>query len=166
MYRRLVRSENITLFSPHDGLICTKPSSQTRSCLKSCTIIRSRWFNSQEASTCHWAVLILMQERASTGRIYIANVDHITSMALSFLLLHLFASQTCAWDHSTHSSTGIYRRPERWDRACTLSAFNLGAIRSLESLKEGRSMPLLHWIRYWIIKTIRWGSRSACQSSS
>lgn len=40
---------------------------------------------------------LMMQERASTGRIYIQNVDHCNTTVRSIRLSPRYASLTCVW---------------------------------------------------------------------
>ncbi|NYY80445.1 hypothetical protein DMH27_10625 [Raoultella planticola] len=79
----------------------------------------------------------MMQERASTGRIYIQNVDHcnthspfdpvVAPVRQSNLCLEI-ALPTKPLDDVNDENGEI--------ALCTLSAFNLGAIESLDELEE------------------------------
>lgn len=78
-----------------------------------------------------------MQERASTGRIYIANVDHINEHgAFIPALAPVRQSNLCMEITLPTRPLAFTDDPNGEIALCTLSAFNLGAIRSLESLKE------------------------------
>lgn len=98
-----------------------------------------------------------MQERASTGRIYIANVDHINEHgAFIPALAPVRQSNLCMEITLPTRPLAFTDDPNGEIALCTLSAFNLRPSVHWSLLKRWRSMPLLHWIRYWIIKTIRW----------
>ncbi|MBW0852199.1 ribonucleotide-diphosphate reductase subunit alpha, partial [Escherichia coli] len=78
MYRRLVRNENITLFSPHDvpGLydaffVDQDKFEELYLKYEADESIRKKSIPAVDLFS------TLMQERASTGRVYIANVDHM-----------------------------------------------------------------------------------------
>ncbi|HGV5221544.1 TPA: ribonucleotide-diphosphate reductase subunit alpha, partial [Klebsiella pneumoniae] len=78
MYRRLVRNENITLFSPHDvpGLYDAFFVDQDKF---EALYLQYEADESIRKKSVPAVDLFstLMQERASTGRVYIANVDHM-----------------------------------------------------------------------------------------
>ena len=76
MYTRLLKGEEITLFSPSDVRACTTRSSPIRTNSSVCTPNTKRRQHPQAAREGGGPVLLMMQERASTGRIYIQNVDH------------------------------------------------------------------------------------------
>lgn len=80
MYERLIKGKDITLFSPHDveGLYEAFFEDQELfeklyTAAESDENIRKRIIPASEVFS------MLMQERASTGRIYIQNVDHVNS---------------------------------------------------------------------------------------
>ena len=80
---------------------------------------------------------LMMQERASTGRIYIQNVDHCnTHSPFDPVVAPVRQSNLCL-------ETALPTKPledvndENGESAlCTLSAFNLGAIKGLEELED------------------------------
>ncbi|WP_159656342.1 class 1a ribonucleoside-diphosphate reductase subunit alpha [Vibrio atypicus] len=138
MYQRLVEGGNITLFSPSDvpGLYDAFFENQDRfeelyvkyendPSVKKETVKAVEMFS------------LLMQERASTGRIYIQNVDHcnthspfdseVAPVRQSNLCLEI-ALPTKPLTNVEDDSGEI--------ALCTLSAFNLGAIKSLDDLEE------------------------------
>lgn len=83
----------------------------------------------------------MMQERASTGRIYIQNVDHCnTHSPFNPAVAPVHQSNLCleiALPTKPLSDLG----DENGEIAlCTLSAFNLGAIESLDELEELASL--------------------------
>ncbi|NOI82793.1 ribonucleoside-diphosphate reductase subunit alpha [Vibrio tubiashii] len=138
MYQRLVEGGNITLFSPSDvpGLYDAFFENQDEferlyvqyendPSIKKETVKAIEMFS------------ILMQERASTGRIYIQNVDHcnthspfdseVAPVRQSNLCLEI-ALPTKPLTNVEDDSGEI--------ALCTLSAFNLGAIKSLDDFEE------------------------------
>ncbi|TQI81366.1 ribonucleoside-diphosphate reductase class Ia alpha subunit [Serratia fonticola] len=138
MYQRLIKNEDITLFSPSDvpGLYDAFFADQdeferlyTR--YEKDTSIRQQRVKAVELFS------LMMQERASTGRIYIQNVDHcnthspfdpqIAPVRQSNLCLEI-ALPTKPLDDVNDENGEI--------ALCTLSAFNLGAIDSLDDLEE------------------------------
>ncbi|WON75629.1 class 1a ribonucleoside-diphosphate reductase subunit alpha [Serratia sp. UGAL515B_01] len=138
MYQRLIKNEEITLFSPSDvpGLYDAFFADQdeferlyTR--YEQDDSIRQQRVKAVELFS------LMMQERASTGRIYIQNVDHcnthspfdpqIAPVRQSNLCLEI-ALPTKPLNDINDDSGEI--------ALCTLSAFNLGAINSLDDLEE------------------------------
>ena len=137
MYQRLIQGGNITLFSPSDapGLYDAFFADQAefeRLYLQyeKDPSIRKRQMKAVELFS------LLMQERAGTGRIYIQNVDHcnthspfdpaVAPVRQSNLCLEI-ALPTKPLDHYLDENGEI--------ALCTLSAFNLGAIESLDELE-------------------------------
>ncbi|SLM63940.1 class 1a ribonucleoside-diphosphate reductase subunit alpha [Dickeya aquatica] len=138
MYQRLVKGEDITLFSPSDvpGLYDAFFSNQEefeRLYVKyeHDASIRKKQLKAAELFS------LMMQERASTGRIYIQNVDHCnTHSPFDPQVAPVRQSNLCL-------EIALPTKPledvndERGEIAlCTLSAFNLGAINSLDELDD------------------------------
>ncbi|WP_111978147.1 class 1a ribonucleoside-diphosphate reductase subunit alpha [Algibacillus agarilyticus] len=138
MYTRLIKDEHITLFSPSDvpGLYEAFFADQTEFetlyvKYEQDTSIRQRKIKASELFG------LFAQERASTGRIYLQNVDHcnthspfdpkVAPVRQSNLCLEI-ALPTKPLDH-VHDEEGEIA-------LCTLSAFNLGAISDLSELEE------------------------------
>lgn len=138
MYQRLVKGENITLFSPSDvpGLYDAFFADQNEferlyTKYENDPAIRQRQVKATELFS------LMMQERASTGRIYIQNVDHcnthspfdprVAPIKQSNLCLEI-ALPTKPLSHINDENGEI--------ALCTLSAFNLGAIKQLDELEE------------------------------
>lgn len=138
MYQRLIKGGDITLFSPSDvpGLYEAFFADQDefeRLYVKyeQDPAVRKRTVKAVELFS------LLMQERASTGRIYIQNVDHcnthspfdpkVAPVRQSNLCLEI-ALPTKPLKH-IHDEEGEIA-------LCTLSAFNLGAIEDLDELEE------------------------------
>jgi ribonucleoside-diphosphate reductase alpha chain len=79
----------------------------------------------------------LMQERASTGRIYIANIDHMnTHGAFDEAVAPIKQSNLCAEIALPTKPLAFTDDPNGEIALCTLSAFNLGALESLADLEE------------------------------
>jgi len=78
-----------------------------------------------------------MQERASTGRVYIANVDHMNDHG-AFVpeIAPVHQSNLCMEITLPTKPLAFTDDPNGEIALCTLSAFNLGAIRTLDSLKD------------------------------
>lgn len=138
MYQRLIKSENITLFSPHDvpGLYEAFFADQDefeRLYLQyeSDLSIRKRIIPAVELFS------LMMQERASTGRIYIQNVDHCnTHSPFDPKVAPIRQSNLCLEIALPTSPLENINDTDKEIALCTLSAFNLGAINSLEELEE------------------------------
>ena len=138
MYQRLIKGENITLFSPSDvpGLYDAFFTNQNEferlyKLYEQDKSIRQRQVKAIDLFS------LMMQERASTGRIYVQNVDHcnthspfdpeIAPVRQSNLCLEI-ALPTKPLNNINDENGEI--------ALCTLSAFNLGAIETLDELEE------------------------------
>ncbi|MBE1288328.1 MAG: ribonucleoside-diphosphate reductase subunit alpha [Alteromonadaceae bacterium] len=138
MYTRLIKGQDITLFSPSDvpGLYDAFFADQEK--FEALYVqyeqddsIRKKTIKAMDLVT------LFMQERASTGRIYLQNVDHcnthspfnpeVAPVRQSNLCLEI-ALPTKPLEHVNDENGEI--------ALCTLSAFNLGAIKSLDELEE------------------------------
>ena len=137
LYQRLIKGGNITLFSPHEvpGLYDAFFADQDEfehlyTKYEQDESIRKRSIPAVELFS------LMMQERSSTGRIYIQNVDHcnthspfdpkVAPVRQSNLCLEI-ALPTSPLESMEDGSGEI--------ALCTLSALNLGAINSLEELE-------------------------------
>ncbi|RTE87302.1 MULTISPECIES: class 1a ribonucleoside-diphosphate reductase subunit alpha [Gammaproteobacteria] len=138
MYQRLIKDDYITLFSPSDvpGLYDAFFADQDEFerlyvQYEADDSIRKKRIKAIELFS------LFMQERASTGRIYLQNVDHtnnhspfnpkLAPVRQSNLCLEI-ALPTKPLEHINDENGEI--------ALCTLSAFNLGAIKSLDDLEE------------------------------
>lgn len=138
MYTRLINGENISLFSPSDvpglyeAFFADQDEFERLYCLyEQDTAIKRETVKALSLFS------LMMQERASTGRIYIQNVDHcnthspfdpkVAPISQSNLCLEI-ALPTKPLSHVDDDQGEI--------ALCTLSAFNLGAIDSLDELEE------------------------------
>ncbi|MCX8711271.1 ribonucleoside-diphosphate reductase subunit alpha [Gilliamella sp. B3464] len=138
MYQRLIKNENITLFSPSDvpGLYDAFFADQDKfeslyQQYEQDVNIRKRIVKAVELFS------LLMQERASTGRIYIQNVDHCnTHSPFNPELAPVHQSNLCM--EIALPTKPLYNiNDEQGEIAlCTLSAFNLGKIESLDDFEE------------------------------
>ncbi|MCG6364624.1 ribonucleotide-diphosphate reductase subunit alpha, partial [Vibrio fluvialis] len=80
---------------------------------------------------------LLMQERASTGRIYIQNVDHCnTHSPFDAAVAPVRQSNLCLEIALPTSPLANVEDESGEIALCTLSAFNLGAIESLDDFEE------------------------------
>lgn len=138
VYQRLIKNQNVTLFSPSDvpGLYDAFFADQAKferlyEQYEQDESIRKRSVPAQELFS------LMMQERASTGRIYVQNVDHcnthspfdpsVAPIRQSNLCMEI-ALPTQPLDNINDESGEI--------ALCTLSGINLGEINQLEDIKE------------------------------
>lgn len=138
IYTRLIKNQNVTLFSPSDvpGLYDAFFADQAEferlyEQYEQDDSIRKRSVPAQELFS------LMMQERASTGRIYVQNVDHcnthspfdpsVAPIRQSNLCMEI-ALPTQPLDNINDESGEI--------ALCTLSGINLGEINQLEDIKE------------------------------
>lgn len=137
LYQRLIKGEQITLFSPHDvpGLYDAFFADQDTferlyTQYEADASIRKRSLPAVDLFS------LMMQERAGTGRIYIQNVDHCnTHSPFDPAVAPVRQSNLCMEIAlPTHPLNDI--NDEEGEIAlCTLSAFNLGALESLDELE-------------------------------
>ena len=138
LYTRLIKGGNITLFSPSDveGLYDAFFEDQdlfeklyleaeANSNIRKKTVKAVDLFSS------------LMQERASTGRIYIQNVDHCnTNSPFDSKVAPVRQSNLCLEIALPTKPLNNVEDSNGEVALCTLSAFNLGAIESIDELEE------------------------------
>ncbi|ENY9402902.1 class 1a ribonucleoside-diphosphate reductase subunit alpha [Salmonella enterica] len=138
MYRRLVRNENITLFSPHDVPDLYDAFFVDQDKFENLYLGYEADENIRKKSIPAVDLFsMLMQERASTGRVYIANVDHINDHgAFDPEIAPVHQSNLCMEITLPTKPLAFTDDPNGEIALCTLSAFNLGAIRSLDTLKD------------------------------
>ncbi|MDT0602147.1 class 1a ribonucleoside-diphosphate reductase subunit alpha [Thalassotalea castellviae] len=137
MYQRLIKGESITLFSPSDvpGLYDAFFEDQDefeRLYLQyeADDSIRKKCIKAIELFT------LFAQERASTGRIYLQNVDHCnTHSPFNPEVAPIRQSNLCLEIALPTKPLNDINDPEGEIALCTLSAFNLGAIESLDELE-------------------------------
>ncbi|MBY6345581.1 ribonucleoside-diphosphate reductase subunit alpha [Providencia rettgeri] len=136
LYQRLIKGSHITLFSPHDvpGLYDAFFADQDEferlyEKYEQDPAIRKRSLPAVELFS------LLMQERASTGRIYIQNVDHCnTHSPFQADRAPVRQSNLCMEIALPTKPLNDLNDAEGEIALCTLSAFNLGALESLDEL--------------------------------
>ncbi|MBX6965617.1 ribonucleoside-diphosphate reductase subunit alpha [Alcaligenes faecalis] len=136
LYQRLIKGSHITLFSPHDvpGLYDAFFADQDEferlyEMYEQDPAIRKRSLPAVELFS------LLMQERASTGRIYIQNVDHCnTHSPFQADRAPVRQSNLCMEIALPTKPLNDLNDAEGEIALCTLSAFNLGALESLDEL--------------------------------
>lgn len=138
MYERLIKGQNITLFSPSDvpGLYDAFFEDQEKFeelyvKYENDDNIRKQSIKAMELFS------MLMQERASTGRIYIQNVDHCNTHS-PFNPEHapIRQSNLCLEIALPTKPLQDVNDKEGEIALCTLAAFNLGALENLDELEE------------------------------
>ncbi|WP_010322271.1 class 1a ribonucleoside-diphosphate reductase subunit alpha [Marinobacterium stanieri] len=137
MYQRLIKGESITLFSPHEvpGLYDAFFADQDefeRLYLKyeQDESIRKKRIKAVELFG------LMMSERASTGRIYVQNVDHCnTHSPFDPQVAPVKQSNLCLEIALPTKPLNDVNDPEGEIALCTLSAFNLGALENLDELE-------------------------------
>ncbi len=138
MYHRLIKDEMITLFSPSDvpGLYDAffedqDVFEQLYVKYENDSSIRKKRMKALELFT------LFMQERASTGRIYLQNVDHCnTHSPFNPKFAPVRQSNLCLEIALPTKPLNDVNDPNGEIALCTLSAFNLGAIEDLSELEE------------------------------
>ena len=138
MYTRLIKNQNITLFSPSDvpGMYDAFFADQDKFeelyvKYENDPSIRKKSIKAMELFS------LFMQERASTGRIYLQNVDHCnTHSPFDPQVAPVRQSNLCLEIALPTKPLQHINDPEGEIALCTLSAFNLGAIKSLDELEE------------------------------
>lgn len=138
MYQRLIKDDYITLFSPSDvpGLYDAFFADQDEferlyKQYEADESIRKKRIKAIELFS------LFMQERASTGRIYLQNVDHCnTHSPFDPKVAPIRQSNLCLEIALPTKPLAHVNDEEGEIALCTLSAFNLGAIKSLDDLEE------------------------------
>lgn len=137
MYQRMIKGENITLFSPSDvpGLYDAFFADQDEFELlyvkyEQDQSIRKKTLKAVELFS------LMMQERASTGRIYVQNVDHCnTHSPFNAEVAPVRQSNLCLEIALPTKPLNNIDDPNGEIALCTLSALNLGAIKDLGELE-------------------------------
>jgi len=138
MYTRLIKNENITLFSPSDvpGLYDAFFADQDEF---ERLYVQYEQDDSIRKET-HKAVDLfstLMQERAGTGRIYVQNVDHCnTHSPFDPAVAPVRQSNLCLEIALPTKPLNEINDPDGEIALCTLAAFNLGTVSDLNELEE------------------------------
>lgn len=142
MYNRLIKGLDITLFSPSDvpGLYEAFFADQDRfeelyTQYENDPSIRKRSVPAKDIFSS------MMQERASTGRIYIQNVDHCnTHSAFDPSLAPIRQSNLCMEITLPTKPLNNINDAEGEIALCTLSAINLGKLEKLEDMEESAEL--------------------------
>ena len=137
LYTRLIKGGNITLFSPNEvpGLYDAFFADQDEferlyTKYEQDPTIRKRTLSATDLFS------TLMQERAGTGRIYIQNVDHCnTHSPFDPRVAPVHQSNLCMEIALPTKPLDNINDPNGEIALCTLSAFNLGALNSLDELE-------------------------------
>ena len=137
-YERLIKGENITLFSPSEvpelyKTFFTNPIKFEELYVKAENNpkIRKRVIKAVDIFSS------IMQERASTGRIYIQNIDHCnTHSAFNPELAPIKQSNLCAEITLPTKPLNNISDQNGEIALCTLSAINLGKIGKLEDMER------------------------------
>jgi ribonucleoside-diphosphate reductase alpha chain len=138
MYQRLIKGGNITLFSPSDvpGLYDAFFADQEEfdrlyTMYEQDASIRKQTIKATELFT------LFASERASTGRIYLQNVDHCnTHSPFDPKVAPVKQSNLCLEIALPTKPLNSIDDKEGEIALCTLSAFNLGALENLDELEE------------------------------
>ncbi|MDT0627035.1 class 1a ribonucleoside-diphosphate reductase subunit alpha [Alteromonas sp. W364] len=138
MYTRMIKDDYITLFSPSDtpGLYDAFFADQDEferlyAIYEADDSIRKKHIKAIELFS------LFMQERASTGRIYLQNVDHCnTHSPFDPKVAPVRQSNLCLEIALPTKPLSHVNDEEGEIALCTLSAFNLGEIKSLDEFEE------------------------------
>ena len=138
MYQRLIKGGDITLFSPSDVEGLYEAFFQDQDLFEKLYVeaennpsIRKKKIKALELFTS------IMNERASTGRIYIQNVDHCnTNSPFDAKVAPVKQSNLCLEIALPTKPLNNVNDPNGEVALCTLAAFNLGALKSLDDLEE------------------------------
>ncbi|WP_047679723.1 MULTISPECIES: class 1a ribonucleoside-diphosphate reductase subunit alpha [Xenorhabdus] len=137
MYERLIKGQEISLFSPSDvpGLYDAFFADQDEferlyTLYENDSDIRKQRVKAVDLFS------LMMQERASTGRIYIQNVDHCnTHSPFDPAIAPVRQSNLCLEIALPTKPLNDINDENGEIALCTLSAFNLGAIKNLDELE-------------------------------
>jgi ribonucleoside-diphosphate reductase alpha chain len=137
MYQRLIKGDFITLFSPSDvpGLYDAffedqQKFEQLYLQYENDDSIRKKRIKALELFS------LFAQERASTGRIYLQNVDHCNTHSPFIEKVAPIRQSNLCLEIALPTKPLEHFHDENGEIAlCTLSAFNLGAIESLDELE-------------------------------
>ena len=138
LYQRLIKSQNITLFSPADVpdlyeafFADQEKFAQLYEAYENNPNIRKRSIPAVDLFS------LMMQERASTGRIYIQNVDHCNTHS-PFVpeIAPVRQSNLCLEIALLTKPLNDINDEQGEIALCTLSAINLGALDNLDELEN------------------------------
>ena len=137
MYQRLIKGEDITLFSPHEVDGMYEAFFADQDLFEKLYIeaennpsIRQKKIKASELFS------LFAQERASTGRIYLQNVDHCnTNSPFDPQVAPIKQSNLCLEIALPTKHLQHVHDPDGEIALCTLMAFNLGVLDSLDDLE-------------------------------
>ena len=138
LYQRLIKSQNITLFSPADVpdlyeafFADQEKFAQLYEAYENNPNIRKRSIPAVDLFS------LMMQERASTGRIYIQNVDHCNTHSPFVPEIAPVRQSNLCLEIALPTKPLNDINDEQGEIAlCTLSAINLGALENLDELEN------------------------------
>lgn len=137
-YQRLIKGENITLFSPHNvkGLFEAFFADQELFENLYLKYEKDKKIPKKQVKAIELFSLIL-SERANTGRIYIQNVDHCnTHSAFNTQVAPIKQSNLCMEITLPTKPLTDEDKSKGEIALCTLSAINLGALNSLDEIEN------------------------------
>jgi ribonucleoside-diphosphate reductase alpha chain len=142
MYERLIKDGDISLFSPSEtpGLYDAFFADQSEferlyRQYEADTGIRKRTIKAKDLFS------LLMQERASTGRVYIQNVDHCNEFGpFDPKVAPVRQSNLCMEIALPTKPLQSLNDPEGEIALCTLAAVNLGEIKELSDIDESANL--------------------------
>lgn len=157
MYTRLLKGEDITLFSPSDvpGLYDAFFADQEEferlyTKYEKDDSIRKQRVKAVELFS------LMMQERASTGRIYIQNVDHCnTHSPFDPAIAPVRQSNLCLEIALPTKPLNDVNDENGEIALCTLSAFNPAQLIARMNWKSWQFWRFVHLTRCWIIRITR-----------
>ena len=138
MYERLLKNEEITLFSPHEVKDMYEAFFANQKKFEKLYLYyeKDRSVRKKKVPAVD-LFSSLMQERASTGRIYIHNVDHSnTHSAFDPEIAPCRQSNLCMEITLPTKPLNHINDPNGEIALCTLSAFNLGTLSSFDELEH------------------------------
>lgn len=138
MYQRLIKDSHITLFSPHDVPGLYDAYFEDQDLFES---LYQQYENDPSIKKKQVKAIelfsIFAQERASTGRIYLQNVDHCnTNSPFISAIAPIRQSNLCLEIALPTKPLNDINDENGEIALCTLSAFNLGKIDSLDEIEE------------------------------
>ncbi|MFD1008373.1 MULTISPECIES: class 1a ribonucleoside-diphosphate reductase subunit alpha [Oceanisphaera] len=138
MYHRLIKGGNITLFSPSDVPGLYDAFFEDQATFEELYLKYEQDPNIRKRSVKAVDLFsLMMQERAGTGRIYIQHVDHCnTHSPFDPSVAPIRQSNLCLEIALPTKPLTDVNDAEGEIALCTLSAFNLGAIKDLSELEE------------------------------
>lgn len=138
MYDRLIKKQNISLFSPHDVPGLWDAFFEDQDLFNELYI---KYENDSSIKRKEVKALelfsVFAQERASTGRIYLQNVDHCNTNSPFISKVAPIKQSNLCLEIALPTKPLDDINDENGEIAlCTLSAFNLGKINSLDEIEE------------------------------